>query len=54
MPAMINQRLPSVKFQDPATLQVQGAPGAPGAAPGTPGIPGTAPAAKAPPAPAKK
>ena len=44
----INQRLPSVKFQDPATLQVQGAPGAPGApAPG-------APAAKAPPAPAKK
>lgn len=44
----INQRLPSVKFQDPATLQVQGAPGAPGA----PGA--AAPAAKAPPAPAKK
>lgn len=46
----INQRLPAVKFQDPATLQAQGAPGAaPGAAP----VPG-APAAKVPPAPAKK
>jgi len=46
----INQRLPSVKFQDPATLQVQPpAGGAPGAAP----APG-APAAKIPPAPAKK
>jgi outer membrane protein len=44
----INQRLPAVKFQDPATLQTQapGAPGAPGAAP--------APAAKIAPAPAKK
>lgn len=47
----INQRLPSVKFQDPATLQVQGAPGAAPAA----AVPGTAaPAAKAAPAPAKK
>lgn len=44
----INQRLPSVKFQDPATLQVQAPPGA-APAPGAP-----APAAKAAPAPAKK
>ncbi|MHB1205081.1 MAG: OmpH/Skp family outer membrane protein [Rhodospirillaceae bacterium] len=43
----INQRLPSVKFQDPATLQAQAPAGAaPGAAP--------AAAAKATPAPAKK
>jgi outer membrane protein len=42
----INQRLPAVKFQDPATLQLQPAPGA---APAP-----AAPAAKAPPAPAKK
>jgi outer membrane protein len=40
----INQRLPAVKFQDPATLQVQAPPGAAPAAP----------AAKTAPAPAKK
>ena len=46
----INQRLPAVKFQDPATLQAQGTPGAaPGVAPAP-----SAPVAKAPPAPAKK
>jgi Skp family chaperone for outer membrane proteins len=38
----LNQRLASVKFQDPATLQAQAAPGA---APGAP--PAAAPAAKA-------
>ena len=41
----INQRLPAVKFQDPATLQTQAPPGA---------APGAAPAAKIAPAPAKK
>lgn len=46
----INQRLPSVKFQDPATLQVQ----PPAGTPGAPAAPGAAPAAKAAPAPAKK
>lgn len=44
----INQRLPAVKFQDPATLQVQ----APGAA--AAGAPAPAAAGKAAPAPAKK